>query len=860
MRFEENFHIDSGSEALSPDLEWMLQSGQVSSAVLVAALVNEYYAPLYRLALALLDDEEAAVYASCEAFIAARLNVYRYQNGYAGSGNQVHAWFYRHALVVLLRGRRQVKAQRALKASLPRLGQPASFGASLPATRQEAELWLAVDGLDEETRLLVLLRWVLDWPLTGMAEVVQRTEEQVTRRLEKARGYLRRPLRQAGYSAHDLTANRLDELLRQSLQARWPALELPLAELDQIAAEIESQASRRSAGRRRGISLREALLVGAAILLAGVFIWKGSLLFPEPAPPTAVVTRLVAVQPTAWVVTPTPAIVPGSIHTVRPNDSPEAIAARAGISVEELFRINRLPAGLPLREGQQLILAIHPTQDPAPILSQPEKPQPLSESFSSQEIRSRLSQSSRFWRTLWVDAEIRFYGPPGFIGPPQFLHVQAWSRDQNQGSLVLVGPAGDEPEEVLLDGIRSSFLAIPGENPAPFSLIRGERLTRRYLQVRQQIAPLNELGIPSKIYPGYSQMDFEVVGSDTLAGRETLIVIQVNAEEQLEAVLWLDRVTGAVLRKQQFAGGTARDTLRKQESTGATGQTMIWEYAVSALAYDQTFPPELFDVKLPWRGGFAADHTGRPVSGVVTRPGMTWQLLTGRALLPKASPPAGFDPARSRLAFQFSQDYGWFQEDTAHVFMDLFAEHYYLGKVEFTNPWNMMCARSPDGKQLAFAGSWPDRNWSTSPLMWFDLDHPNQVNHYFSDGNITAFAFAPDSRRLAAFRAGQPEGQLHILDTQTGKVAQLIELGSARNLAWSPDGENLALIGLPDALDFEEVLMVVHIADKKVSYRSPYDPGTGAIPETSPVDSWGVEFPVEMGGLERCVEPPTSTP
>jgi hypothetical protein len=39
---------------LSPDLEWMLQSGQVDDGTLIEALAHQYYQPFYRLSLSYL--------------------------------------------------------------------------------------------------------------------------------------------------------------------------------------------------------------------------------------------------------------------------------------------------------------------------------------------------------------------------------------------------------------------------------------------------------------------------------------------------------------------------------------------------------------------------------------------------------------------------------------------------------------------------------------------------------------------------------------------------------------------------------------------------------------------------------------
>ena len=53
---------------LSSDLEWLLQSGQVSQEELLTALAGQYLLSIYRLALAVLDDPAAARLAARETF------------------------------------------------------------------------------------------------------------------------------------------------------------------------------------------------------------------------------------------------------------------------------------------------------------------------------------------------------------------------------------------------------------------------------------------------------------------------------------------------------------------------------------------------------------------------------------------------------------------------------------------------------------------------------------------------------------------------------------------------------------------------------------------------------------------------
>src|SRR3990172_4109179 len=80
---------------LSPDVEWMLQSGQASREMLAEALVAEYYGPVWRLGLSLFEDSAAAGQFARETLSTALLEVHRY-------ADQVSAqvWILRKALAV----------------------------------------------------------------------------------------------------------------------------------------------------------------------------------------------------------------------------------------------------------------------------------------------------------------------------------------------------------------------------------------------------------------------------------------------------------------------------------------------------------------------------------------------------------------------------------------------------------------------------------------------------------------------------------------------------------------------------------------------------------------------------------------
>ena len=140
-------------------------------------------------------------------------------------------------------------------------------------------------------------------------------------------------------------------------------------------------------------------------------------------------------------------------------------------------------------------------------------------------------------------------------------------------------------------------------------------------------------------------------------------------------------------------------------------------------------------------------------------------------------------------------------------------------------------------------------------LRWLDLtDLASSDGRVFFD-EVTQFAFAPHDHRLAVFASHTPYGSIYILDTDNNQLTHLLDLPDARSFVWSPDGKFLAMIGrVTQPLVGDEVI-VVRVEDREVTYRKSVDFSRGNLGDWPPL-AWGVDFPVEMGGLANCIHPP----
>jgi hypothetical protein len=327
------------------------------------------------------------------------------------------------------------------------------------------------------------------------------------------------------------------------------------------------------------------------------------------------------------------------------------------------------------------------------------------------------------------------------------------------------------------------------------------------------------------------------------AGQSTLLVRQKDQNEQLTGLIWLDDAQGIVLRKQWFAQ--------------ADPELLVREMAITNIRYDVDFPQELFDVSLPWRGGFAQDYRGAPKTGNTSElPGII--QYAGRQFEPLEPRPfilSELDFAHGQLTFDYKYD---FNTRNPSAQADVYLDGLMIGTALFGNPWTMACQRSPDGRLLAYV-SQPLRLGSLdSELRWLNLAGSFGYGRALDDMVVTQFAWAPDSRRLAVFgydpRAPLKPGKLIILDSQSNEQRTLLEVDAANSLVWHPDGTRLALIVRPTAESYEEQVWIIDPDNGNVVVRIPIDVDN-AYSEIWPMEDWGVEFPVLMDSFETCTAP-----
>ncbi|MGW8250369.1 MAG: TolB family protein, partial [Anaerolineales bacterium] len=456
---------------------------------------------------------------------------------------------------------------------------------------------------------------------------------------------------------------------------------------------------------------------------------------------------------------------------------------------------------------------------------------------TSDDVFDLLNPDEFHFNTLWFSAEILTHEPQNPNAASSISTIQVWLSPRQ--FLLIGGRLGEEPQEVSIGMRGRLYVARPGSDQPWF-----QRVHSRFAD------PFIDPSLLSGLYMLFGEIDeltrseFVAMGDSLSAGRDSWVVSQLDSGGDRIGLLYLDQETGFILRYRKLA-----DPEISQES----GDVLPDEVIVKSISYAVDFPQELFDLSLPWRGGYAADHTGRP--GSAYPPESEPSTLSYNTQDRQTDLPEGLDLSSARLSFRFPIGlYKYISMAGTEIYVD----DYYLGRVDMGIPWSSTCQRSPDGKVLVYRTMSSDKDDLTSLSYgpyYLALSRPLEIRRILPGARRVAsdFAISPDSRYVAIWaceRNGEPCG-VYLHDIHNHRWQRLIDIqDGASDFLWSPEGDQLAL------RTAEDVVWVVSAEDGELLYTSQNDVSDQSPPPGNPIDEWGFRFPPRASGLEACINPP----
>jgi DNA-directed RNA polymerase specialized sigma24 family protein len=827
---------------ISETLVWMLQSRQVGNKTLVFTLVHEQYAAIYRLAISLLYKSDPDMAAKLTEGVI--LQAVEGAQDYRGE-IRVKVWLFRKAVASYQR----MKSKSMLSASHSQVDQE-DEGEDLSVDGSNL-IWKSIDSLEADNRLTYLLRYFHDLSIEEIAVVINIRVSEVEARLMLAKDLLEK-----FFSEHQNSRPPAREITK-ALSKRWPLQIFSVEDEENIAKSLYLNLQEKERWKSTVSMIGEIALIATAIVIVAVMGLAITALSPEPTPvgsiyKTQLVNQIVHVSPTPGpTLPPTPFPELAILYEAEEGETLVDIADWTFLNVEILVALNNLQPDQPLDRGQKVMIGVRdppqlmPTRSGViPAVNTPiPSLEPLTLSSPHEEIRQRILDSRLNWHTLWSDAFIVQYGPPGYVGEPYVRRQQIWINQPYFSYLIDGGLVDVEYISVAYGGL-INFI----------NLQTGEEQIKRESELIHYSHNIQQMLMPSELRENFIG-ELEVLNIAEVANREVLVfdwytVDDINSDisgGQSETRLhqgryWVDTYFGVILRCQRFVNN---------DLTQLFDETIL-----TKIDFNFDIPHRLFNRTQPAQTYFAQDLHGNPASRVEPMPTHLWSPQPERTLTPRLPPPADLDPARSRLTFQWTS-LSAFDPDQG-TFVDLFADGYFLDNIEFADPYQILCTRSSDGNLIAFTG-WSDKSrYGFVPLRWLSLTDLPNVHQFLPEVVPYDFAFAPDNRHLALYGCDRFEEQgcgIYILDTVSGEGRRLTEVEGGSGLTWSPDSGSLAIQGSLLRLGKWRVLIFdVHTGN--VIYDGPFDWEGFWIDPNSPLYDWGITLPPRRGGLEICSEPP----
>jgi hypothetical protein len=468
----------------------------------------------------------------------------------------------------------------------------------------------------------------------------------------------------------------------------------------------------------------------------------------------------------------------------------------------------------------------------------PQSTAPLTLASTDDEIRQRIGSSNLYWDTMWAEIVVTFHGPDGYLGPPKKERHQFWIDPQHGGMLVS-GP---------LDGFPSFIerfdLPTIMENYDP-RRIQGEIITQIGSQLPWFVLNIETvLNLPfvlnylaESTLPEIIQFDrYLPVGEQFWAGYQALIIDLISDTGFPAGRILLEPGTGIVLREQYYVPGSKNVFIESNIQELKFNQPMptLWKRPDNVLRSPRVFLPgniPEIDQSNSWSNPALPD------------------TITGAIV------PVNFDPSRSYLNF-FDSGISQAQESGFERF-EIYADNFHLGEIELPDPLQMICARSPSGKRLAFAKWTYFPDGESSRVYWFDLDELQISSYQLPEIALQWIEFAPDNRTLGISGFSEAEGQnlFFLLDTERGTNRTLPIKANFNRITWSPDGNRILVLeefGSSFDPETERIINIYSADDGQLLDQIEVEDANDQII----FDGGLVEFKLGIQDISSCAAPP----
>jgi RNA polymerase sigma-70 factor (ECF subfamily) len=173
---------------------WLISECIAGNEAAIEMLVRQYETGVFRLALSIVGDQAEANEVTQETFISALRSLSSYQEK-----QSFKAWLYTITLNHSRSHLRKRKTLERLKTTLNSLFRVETQRQVLPEDSaiqndKEAEIWKALNQLDDPFRIVVVLRYFHELSIAEISEILSVNEGTIHSRLHTARARLRNAL------------------------------------------------------------------------------------------------------------------------------------------------------------------------------------------------------------------------------------------------------------------------------------------------------------------------------------------------------------------------------------------------------------------------------------------------------------------------------------------------------------------------------------------------------------------------------------------------------------------------------------------------------------------------------------------